>query len=54
MVGTILPCAVAMMSTWPNVSQPIAIAKNSINVAPMARPTREASVSRISSAAGRN
>ena len=53
-VGTILPDAVAMMSTWPKIAQTTAIAKNRMIVAPIARPTGEAGVSRISSAAGRN
>ncbi len=53
-VGTILPEAVAMMSTWPKIAQTTAIAKNRMMVAPMARPTGDAGVSRISSAAGRN
>src|SRR5579883_189050 len=53
-VGTILPEAVAMMSTWPKYDQAIAAAKNRMIVAPMARPKGEAGVSMISSAAGRN
>src|SRR5215467_4856281 len=53
-VGTILPEAVAMMSTWPSVAQAIAAAKNAMIVAAIARPVGEAGVSRISSAAGKN
>src|SRR4051794_31869092 len=53
-VGTILPEAVAMMSTRPNTPQATAITKNSMMVAAIARPAGEAGGSRISSAAGRN
>src|SRR5689334_17291703 len=53
-VGTILPWAVAMMSTWPKTDHPVAMAKNRMTVAPTARPTGDAGVSRISRAAGRN
>src|SRR5882724_4350157 len=53
-VGTILPEAVAMMSTWPKVAHAMAIIKNRMIKAPIARPTGDAGVSRISSAAGRN
>src|SRR5579872_1507545 len=53
-VGTILPCAVAMMSTWPKVAHKIAIAKKRIIRPPIARPIGDAGVSRISRAAGRN
>src|SRR5947209_4496424 len=53
-VGTILPEAVAMMSTRPNTAHASASTKNRMMVAPIARPTGEAGVSRISSAAGRN
>src|ERR1700712_4408969 len=53
-VGTILPDAVAMMSTRPNTPQATASTKNRMIVAPTARPAGEAGVSRISSAAGRN
>src|ERR1700722_1767464 len=53
-VGTILPDAVAIMSTWPKTAQITAIRKNRMIVAPMARLTGEAGVSTISSAAGRN
>src|ERR1700730_17506741 len=53
-VGTILPDAVAIMSTRPKVAHAIAIIKNRIIKAPIARPTGDAGVSRISSAAGRN
>src|SRR5205085_11820563 len=53
-VGTILPEAVAMMSTRPNTPQATAITKNRMMVAAIARPAGEAGVSSISSAAGRN
>src|SRR3954447_9084336 len=53
-VGTILPEAVAMMSTRPNTPHATASTKNSMMVAAIARPAGEAGVSRISSAAGRN
>src|SRR5947209_12109494 len=53
-VGTILPDAVAMMSTRPNPAHATAITKNSMMVAAIARPAGEAGVSRICSAAGRN
>src|SRR5579864_3728516 len=53
-VGTILPDAVAMMSTRPRHAQASAAAKNRMITAPIARPTGEAGVSTISSAAGRN
>src|SRR4051795_4832308 len=53
-VGTILPAAVAMMSTRPNTPHASASTKNRMMVAPIARPAGEAGVSRISSAAGRN
>jgi hypothetical protein len=53
-VGTILPDAVAMMSTWPKIDQATAIAKNRMIVPPIALPAGEAGVSRISRAAGRN
>src|SRR5579863_5247242 len=53
-VGTILPWAVAMMSTWPNVAQATAIAKNKMIRPAIALPAGDAGVSRISNAAGRN
>ena len=53
-IGTILPDAVAMMSTWPTDRPATARTKNAMMVPPTARPTGEAGVSRISSAAGRN
>src|SRR4051812_3071911 len=53
-VGTILPEAVAMMSTRPNTPHATAMTKNRMMVAPIARPAGDAGVSRISSAAGRN
>ena len=52
--GTILPDAVAMMSTLPTDPHTSARRKNAMMVPPTARPTGEAGVSRISSAAGRN
>src|SRR5882672_8573981 len=52
--GTIFPDAVAMMSTLPIAAQASATTKNATIVAPTARPTGEAGVSRISSAAGKN
>src|SRR5882672_9354015 len=52
--GTILPCAVAMMSMWPKEAQPSASRKKKISAPAMARPTGEAGVSMISTAAGRN
>src|SRR5579871_6554310 len=51
--GTILPRAVAMMSIWPMQAQPIAIRRNAMIAAATPRPTGEAGVSVISSAAGR-
>src|SRR5882757_7631588 len=53
-VGTILPDAVAMISTRPNTAHATASTKNRMIVAPIARPAGDAGVSRISSAAGRN
>src|ERR1700719_3972633 len=53
-VGTILPGAVAMMSTEPRLAQASAATKNRMMVPAMARPAGEAGVSMISSAAGRN
>src|SRR5262252_9918019 len=52
--GTILPWAVAMMSIWPKVAQASAITKKAISVPPRMRPSGDAGVSTISSAAGRN
>ena len=51
--GTIFPGAAAMMSTRPNVAHAIAIAKNRMISPPMARPTGDARVSKISNAAGK-
>src|SRR5580658_4363825 len=53
-VGTMRPCAVAMTSTEPRLAQASATTKNRMMVTAMARPTGEAGVSMISSAAGRN
>src|SRR5262245_51632550 len=53
-VGTILPGAVATISTQPNTDQAKASIKNAIIAPAMARPAGEAGVSMISSAAGRN
>src|SRR5258708_21376331 len=52
-VGTILPCAVAMMSIWPRQAHAMAISRKAMMDAAMARPTGDAGVSVISSAAGR-
>src|SRR6266576_6925135 len=52
--GTIFPDAVAIISTLPIAAQASATTKNATIVAPTARPTGEAGVSRISSAAGKN
>src|SRR5215475_2029578 len=53
-VGTILPGAVATISTQPSTAHVNASTKNAIIVPPMARPAGEPGVSMISSAAGRN
>src|SRR5262245_40003172 len=53
-VGTILPGAVATISTQPSTAQVNASTKNRMIVPAMARPAGEAGVSMISSAAGRN
>src|SRR5262249_5239946 len=53
-VGTILPGAVATISTQPSTAHVNASTKNVMIVPPMARPAGEAGVSMISSAAGRN
>src|SRR5258708_23844582 len=53
-VGTIFPDAVAMISTWPTIAHPIAIAKNRMIVPATIRPTGDAGVSRTSRAAGKN
>src|SRR5579883_36115 len=52
-LGTILPGAVATMSTEPNDAHATAAQKIAMIVAPIARPIGEGGVSMISSAAGR-
>src|SRR6266852_2033849 len=51
---TILPVAVATMSTLPNDAHTSAMQKTVMMLAPMARPIGDGGVSVISSAAGRN
>ena len=52
-LGTILPCAVAMMSIVPQIAQAIARQKTLMMTTAIARPTGEGGVSTISKAAGR-
>src|SRR5579863_5460887 len=53
-LGTILPGAVATMSTVPTHAQRSAAENTAMMIAPTARPVGEGGVSVISSAAGRN
>ena len=52
-LGTILPCAVAMMSSVPHDAQAIARQKTLMMTMTIARPTGDGGVSTISNAAGR-
>src|SRR5215469_6116592 len=53
-VGMILPCAEAIMSTFPRLAQASAAQNAANRVSAIARPIGDGGVSTISSAAGRN